>query len=109
MLQGEETVAEVGEICQFLSTLLILYGTDIDPEVRRGLIAKLRQWKTQYRGEFAAETAERCLSVFNPSGKMAVMIPMMRKELERGVSTCRIGSCHNTPSGGNSELMQCGK
>ena len=58
------TVDEVGEICQFLSTLLILQGAaDADDLDKATLVPKLNQWKRIYSGRLASDTSERCLAL----------------------------------------------
>lgn len=108
IVETEKLIDTIAEMCQFLSTLMMLYGTDLDPEDRALLILKLQGWKRQYRGMFAAETAERCLSIFNPTGSMAVMIPMMKEQLHKGVDNCKAEGCNASISSGR-ELLQCGK
>ena len=53
---------EVGEIGQFLSTLLVLQGTeDIDETTKATLISKLKRWQRRSPGTLASETSERCI------------------------------------------------
>ena len=57
-------VDEVGEIGQFLSTLLVLQGTvDVDELDKDVLVPKLNQWKRMYPGRLASNTSERCLAL----------------------------------------------
>jgi hypothetical protein len=57
-------VDAIGEVCQFLSTALILQGiSDIGDDDKNALLSKLRQWKRLYKGQFAAETSDRCLAL----------------------------------------------
>lgn len=53
----------VGEMNQFLSTLLLYYGKEaVTPDDRDILEPKMREWKQRYyRKKLAGETAERCL------------------------------------------------
>jgi hypothetical protein len=58
------SVDEVGEIGQFLATLLILQGTaDVDESDKAVLIPKLKQWRRTYSGRLASDTSERCLAL----------------------------------------------
>lgn len=51
----------IGEICQFLSTLLVLQGTTTIPEdTKNRLIPKLNTWRRRYNGQFPGETSDRC-------------------------------------------------
>lgn len=60
------TVDEVGEIGQFLATLLVLQGAaDVDESDKGILIPKLNQWKRTYSGRLASDTSERCLALLN--------------------------------------------
>jgi hypothetical protein len=54
---------DVAEACQFLATLLGLQGTEgISAADKKALITKLKTWQRKFRGKFAGETSERCLS-----------------------------------------------
>ena len=58
------TVDEVGEVGQFLSTLLVLQGVaDVDELDKAALVSKLNQWKRIYSGRLASDTSERCLAL----------------------------------------------
>ncbi|KAG6381750.1 hypothetical protein JVT61DRAFT_355 [Boletus reticuloceps] len=51
----------ISEICQFLSTLLVLQGTTAIPEdVKQKLIPKFNTWRRRYQGQFPGETSDRC-------------------------------------------------
>ena len=51
----------IGDICQFLSTLLVLQGTTAIPEdIKEKLIQKLNIWRRRYEGQFSGETSDRC-------------------------------------------------
>ena len=51
----------IAEICQFLSTLLVLQGTTAIPEdVKEKLIPKLTTWRRRYKGQHPGETSDRC-------------------------------------------------
>lgn len=61
---GSMSVDEVGEIGQFLSTLLVLQGVaNVDAEDKAILIPKLRQWERAFPGRLAANTSDRCLAL----------------------------------------------
>lgn len=56
-------IDHVGEITQFLSTLMILQGTEeITEEDKKALLQKLNQWKRTYKGtgRMAESGSERC-------------------------------------------------
>jgi hypothetical protein len=51
----------IGDICQFLSTLLVLQGTTAIPEdIKEKLVQKLNTWRRRYEGRFPGETSDRC-------------------------------------------------
>jgi hypothetical protein len=58
------TVDDVGEIGQFLATLLVLQGTaEVDESDKAILVPKLKQWKRTYSGRLASDTSDRCLAL----------------------------------------------
>lgn len=58
------TADEVGEIGQFLSTLLLVQGTStIDEDHKKILIPKLKEWERAFSGYLASETSLRCLAL----------------------------------------------
>jgi len=58
------TVDDVGEIGQFLATLLVLQGTaDLDELDKAILIPKLKQWERKYSVRLASDTSGRCLAL----------------------------------------------
>lgn len=59
------SIDDVGEIGQFLSTLLLLQGTaDVDEADKNTLIPALKRWKRQFpSGRLASEASERCLTL----------------------------------------------
>ena len=68
MLPQADEHDTVAEMCQFLSTLLALGDPEVVPaDVREPLLKKLKAWRTKFRGRFAQETAERCISMLEPS------------------------------------------
>lgn len=51
----------VAEVCQCLSTLLVLQGTTAIPEdIKKKLIPKFNAWRRRYQGQVAGETSDRC-------------------------------------------------
>ena len=58
------TADDIGEIGQFLSTLLVLQGiADIDSKDKTILLPKLEQWEREYPGRLASDVSERCLAL----------------------------------------------
>lgn len=61
---GSRSADDVGEIGQFLSTLMCLQGvTDVRPEDKAILLPKLRQWERTFAGRLASSTSERCIAL----------------------------------------------
>jgi hypothetical protein len=57
-------ISGIGEICQFLSTLMVLQGTsEITEDEKALLLPKLAGWKRSGRGVLAGNTSERCLDL----------------------------------------------
>lgn len=55
---------EVGEIGQFLATLLVFQGTSgIDENDKKILIPKLKEWERAFPGRLASDTSLRCLAL----------------------------------------------
>ncbi|KAG6813761.1 hypothetical protein H0H92_007713 [Tricholoma furcatifolium] len=56
-------VDDIGEIGQFLSTLLVLQGrAGISDETKTILMSKMRVWQRDFRGTLASETSGRCIA-----------------------------------------------
>lgn len=59
----------VGETCQFLSSLLVTIGSSaVDYKDKEALLPKLKEWKKKYRGDFAKETIGRCIDQMSHKG-----------------------------------------
>jgi len=101
----------VGEVCQFLATLIVLQGTEsIAPEDRTALAQRLREWKREYTRTFAAETSGRCLTLLNTSSADNVMITRtIKAKLDKGVENCNSPECNVTVRNNGAELLQCSR
>lgn len=114
LLPSEDLHATIAEICQFLSTLFVVYGLDnLDEEDRAPLLRKLRTWNEEYRGRFAEETTGRCIQMLAPEGQEGMqmehfLMPLMRMTLTLGVEMCAIKGCPSEKDE-NRQLMQCGR
>ncbi|OCB85802.1 hypothetical protein A7U60_g7154 [Sanghuangporus baumii] len=100
LLPAGEHHTVIAELCQLLSTLLIIYCLDFDDEQdREPLLARVKEWRDMYRGRFAEETATRVIDMLEPDteeGKqMTLMMCLMRMQLGLGVDTCAIKECDN--------------
>lgn len=52
---------DLGEICQFLSVLLMYQGdADVEPQDKAAVLPKLQKLHRKYDKEFPGETAVRC-------------------------------------------------
>ncbi|KAJ7075911.1 hypothetical protein C8R43DRAFT_910692, partial [Mycena crocata] len=99
-------VNDVGEIGQFLTTILLLQGTrDVAAEDRDILLQYLPVWDQKFRGELAAETAKRCLVRRNVRQTMQ----KVKKELESKIDRCGGPGCLREVRQDGSELFQCGR
>ncbi|KAL1691870.1 UbiA prenyltransferase family-domain-containing protein [Schizophyllum commune] len=116
---------DVALILQFLSTLLVVQGPGPEdvvkgnvafvkpPETipqadREALIPRLRVWKRKFPGVLGGETAERCLTVLTGKGEMALMIPMVRGAVLKGVQSCAAQGC-SKESSDSGPLLRCAK
>jgi hypothetical protein len=112
----DDYAMSIAETCQFLSTLLVLYPFTVpaDDPRRQRLLEKLRGWRREYRGKFCEKVAQRCLDMLEPQGgrrsEMAVMAPMMKAHLEKGVESCNAKGCDVGKDGNGKEtLQQCAR
>lgn len=121
LIESEDDHTTVAEICQFLSTLLVVYGAQIDQEDQEPLLKRLKAWRKQYKGRFAEETTGRCIAILDHDAKgpenreMMMLLPMMRMTLSLGTDMCMIKGCptnraRNTEgSTSPKELLQCSR
>ena len=65
---GEGDKDAIGEICQFLSTLLVLQGTVGIQDVREKVLGQLKKWRLKYRGKFTEKSSDRCITILEPTG-----------------------------------------
>lgn len=64
----------VGEIVQFLATLLLLQGTSsVSEEDKKEIIKKCTQWKQTFRnsGRVAESASERCIALLKTKKSVA--------------------------------------
>ncbi|KLO15098.1 hypothetical protein SCHPADRAFT_902668 [Schizopora paradoxa] len=104
----------VGETCQFLSSLLVTIGsTTVDQKDKEALLPTLKEWRKRYRGEFAKETIGRCIDQLSHKGAsglgMMFLEPMMKAQLEKGVEICKSAKCSVSAKSIGHELMQCSR
>jgi hypothetical protein len=58
---GNYSPDDLGEIGQYLSTLLMFQGdADVEPQHKAAVLPKLRKIVRRYKSDFPGETAERC-------------------------------------------------
>lgn len=101
---------EVGEIGQFLATLLLLQGTaGVDASDKSALVPKLKQWKRTYAGRLASDTSERCLALLMDDPSMRPMMQHVKKMLEGCLQKCGGPNCERTQQTSGDELMQCAR
>ena len=113
LLPSENLHTTIAEICQFLSTLFVVYGLEFDEEDREPLVTKLKAWNEEYKGRFAEETTGRCLAMLKPEGSDGMemqhfLMPLMKMTLSLGTEMCAIKGCP-TEKQEDRQLMQCAK
>ncbi|KAF9460723.1 hypothetical protein BDZ94DRAFT_1265357 [Collybia nuda] len=107
---GGMNADEVGEVGQFLSTLLVLQGvTDIDAEDKAILVPKLRQWERAFLGRLAANTSNRCLALLTEEPHMRPMMQSVKTMLESCIQKCGVTSCPRVLQTSGIELLQCAR
>ena len=124
-LESEEII----RVLQFLSTLLLVQGTDnIPAEDKTALVARLQVWKRRFSQILAGEIAERCLGIINED--MCVftvalnnlerlltttnrfMLPTIigvRTALLKGVQTCAAERCSRREGSDGGPLLRCAR
>ncbi|KAJ7718602.1 hypothetical protein DFH07DRAFT_332989 [Mycena maculata] len=104
------SVDDVGEIGQFLSSLLILQGIqDVSAEDKAILLQHLPSWERQFRGRLASETAGRCIALFTDDPGMRPMMDAVRNMLEGKLDKCGGPGCVRRVQRDGSVLSQCGR
>jgi hypothetical protein len=66
----------VGEITQFLGTLLLLQGTsDVTEDDKKALLSKMSVWKRTYRGtgRTAEKASERCRALLSSKSYVSLL------------------------------------
>jgi len=106
----------VGEIVQFLATLLLLQGTSnlgLSGEEEKSLLTTLKGWKAQYRGSgrVAEMASERCIALLTCKLGLPAGYDGVKDQVEKGVDQCGAPGCnlrHQTSSPG-AALSQCAR
>ncbi|KAN0088195.1 hypothetical protein V8E55_005252 [Tylopilus felleus] len=100
----------VGEVCQFLSTLLVLQGTtEIPEDVKEKLIPKLDAWRRRHEGKFPAETSDRCYQSLKGTSEMTILSRMMKDQLEMPLRHCGFRGCDRKVDSVGPELKRCSR
>ncbi|KAJ7468462.1 hypothetical protein FB451DRAFT_1256285 [Mycena latifolia] len=104
------SVDDVGEIGQFLSSVLLLQGVqDVAEEDKATLLQHLPIWERNYRGRLASETASRCLALLNDQHSMRQMMQGVKNMLESKLDKCGGPGCTRRDQRDGSNLLQCGR
>ncbi|KAJ7938313.1 hypothetical protein B0H13DRAFT_1942389 [Mycena leptocephala] len=106
------SVDEVGEIGQFLSSILLLQGVqDVAEEDKAILLQHLPIWERRYRGRLASETAGRCLALLtaDPDPGMRQMMQGVKDMFESKLDKCGGPGCVRRVQKDGSDLSQCGR
>ncbi|KAJ7075649.1 hypothetical protein B0H15DRAFT_866195 [Mycena belliarum] len=106
------SVDDAAEICQFLSTLLLLQGVqDVAEEDKTILLKHLPIWERIFSGRLAAKTANRCLAQLTDDPAMREMTRAVKTMLESKLEQCGGPGCTRRISedGSKSALMHCSR
>ncbi|KAJ7115565.1 hypothetical protein C8R43DRAFT_1038838 [Mycena crocata] len=107
---GSMSVDDVGEIGQFMSTILLLQGIqDIAAEDKSILLHHLPIWERKFRGRLASETAGRCLALLTDDPDMRQLMQGVKNMLESKVDQCGGPGCARKVQQDGSDLLQCGR
>lgn len=114
-------VERIGEMCQFLSTLLVFFlplngaGTLASNSNVQRLIPKLHRWQSENPGTLVADTAGRGVQILTPTFVdqmlMGATYRAIKSTLQKGVESCNLAS-YNVGRRQNeqgTELMQCSR
>ncbi|KAJ7026695.1 hypothetical protein C8F04DRAFT_1045389 [Mycena alexandri] len=104
------SVDDVGEIGQFLATLLLLQGVqDVADEDKAILLQHFPTWERKFSGRLASETAGRCLALLTADPRMRPMMQGVKDILESKLEQCGGPGCVRRVQKDGSELSQCGR
>ncbi|KAJ7686830.1 hypothetical protein B0H17DRAFT_940099, partial [Mycena rosella] len=107
---GRMSVDDVGEIGQFLSSLLLFQGVqDVAEEDKAILREHLPIWERKYQGRLASETAGRCLALLNNEPGMRQMMQGVKNMLESKLDKCGGPGCVRRAQRDGSDLLQCSR
>ncbi|KAF4563121.1 hypothetical protein EYR36_003560 [Pleurotus pulmonarius] len=103
-------VDRVGEVGQFLATILLLQGTaDVDEADKRALIPKLKVWERSFRGRLASETSGRCIAILADDPGMRGAMVHVKKMLEGQLHQCGGPGCSLTSRPTGEDLLYCSR
>ncbi|KAJ7889940.1 hypothetical protein B0H14DRAFT_3429419 [Mycena olivaceomarginata] len=101
---------EVGEIGQFLATLLLLQGVqDVAEEDKTIILQHCPIWARRFPGRLASDTAGRCQALLNNDPSMRQMLRGVKDMLESKLDRCGGPGCTRTAQKDGSDLSQCGR
>lgn len=91
------------EMCQFLSTLLALQGTNsVSEEDKQVLLPKLREWNRKYQ----RQQITRCLRQLEGDPETTIMADVLKQHCEKSLNECGFDGCEMS---GTSKLLQCSR
>lgn len=122
----------VGEIVQFLATLLLLQNTSsVSEEDKKEIIKKCTQWKQTFRnsGRVAENASERCIAMLRTNKSVICLkhgiviahaaglffsgLPagydIVKTQMVKCIEKCGVASCPRRKQASGSDLMQCGR
>ncbi|KAG2057608.1 hypothetical protein BDR06DRAFT_187323 [Suillus hirtellus] len=91
------------EMCQFLSTLLALQGTNsVSEEDKQALLPKLREWNRKYQ----KQQITRCLKQLEDDPETTMLADGLKQHCESSLNECSFDGCGKS---GTSKLLQCSR
>ncbi|KIJ43874.1 hypothetical protein M422DRAFT_30709 [Sphaerobolus stellatus SS14] len=88
---------DLGEIAQFLSSILMYQGADdAAPAHVKVVLPKLKTVMQRYRDGFADETAERCYDYLRGDPISQMMHDTIKKKINEDMNKCGVETCEAT-------------
>ncbi|KAH8827837.1 hypothetical protein DL96DRAFT_1120602 [Flagelloscypha sp. PMI_526] len=109
-MNASTSADEIGEIGQFLSTLLALLGgeginqSDVDK-----LKPQFKTWERRFPGRLAGNVGDRCMMMLSNNREAQMMGMGMRQQLGSSLEECGGPGCSRKTREGGSELLQCAR
>jgi len=102
----------VGEITQFLGTLLLLQGTTgVTQDDKKALLSQMSKWRKMFGGtrRTAEKASERCSALLASKSGFPPRFQQVKELIEQSIEQCGLEGCSRRRQSSGSQLMQCGR